>query len=187
MALIPIYFETIMSMQSYNGQMPFYIGIHRYPITVLHSHPFAEFAYVIDGSGYETINGKTHRMGSRTASFLLPHHLHEIHSDPGQAIRKYCCMFDINILFESEDDSDWWKLLYQVNNQVPSHAVFQEEEAARMESLFEMLLAEYNRPNTLGRNRIIRSLLSEVLIRFLRTISSQFSEADQSSHPDTNH
>lgn len=110
--------------------MPFYIGIHRYPITVLHSHPFAEFVYVIDGSGYEAINGKTHRMGSRTASFLLPHHLHEIHSDPGQAIRKYCCMFDINILFESEDDSDWWKLLYQV---------------------------------------------------------SQFSEADQSIHPDTNH
>ncbi|TMV51924.1 helix-turn-helix domain-containing protein [Paenibacillus mesophilus] len=167
----PYYYEHIMGKPPRKDEFEFYIGIHSFPKTDLHFHPFAELTFVLDGCGYEKINGIMHRMEPGTISLVLPNHMHEFKSDTDQTIRKYCCMFDINLLFGSSYDSDWYRWLYRIGSQMPSYAAFQEETAARVEGIFAQLMAEYVKPELTGHHNMIRNKLSEVLILLLREIN----------------
>ena len=112
MKAYPVYQDAVAYSNMAKGQFPFYISLNRFENTSLHYHDFAEFSFVIDGHGTETINGVPHAFRPGTATLLLPHHYHEIHSNPGSSIYKYCCMFSIGILSDLSQDSSVYHLLW---------------------------------------------------------------------------
>lgn len=166
------HYEFMEGSSPGEGQLPFYIGIHAYTTTVLNYHSFVEFTYIIDGSGYQSINGTLHRMEPGTISILPPYHIHQMTSDNGCVIRKYCCLFDMNILLGSPFASEWSEQLYQIGTAFPSSIAFRGEEAALMKDLFARLLMEYRNTELRGRNHMICNKLSEALILFLRTAAA---------------
>jgi YesN/AraC family two-component response regulator len=103
-----------------------------------------------------------------SVSLALPYHIHQTISDKGAVIQKYCCQFDISLLFGSPYISEWFGRMYQIGTQLPSTALFREEEAAQIEQLFARLLLEYRNADLRGRNNMICNKLSEALIMFLR-------------------
>ncbi|TMV43042.1 AraC family transcriptional regulator [Paenibacillus mesophilus] len=166
------FYENMKGSNQGTGKLPFFIGIHAFPTTVLNYHSFVEFTYIIDGSGYQSINGTLHRMEPGTISLLPPYHIHQMTSDNGCVIRKYCCLFDMNILFGSPYASEWTEQLYQIGAAFPSSVAFHGEEAVLMEALFARLLMEYCNPDLRGRNHMICSKLSEALLLFLRAAAA---------------
>ncbi|RKN78286.1 AraC family transcriptional regulator [Paenibacillus ginsengarvi] len=180
------HYEFMEGSSSREGQLPFYIGIHAYPTTVLNYHSFVEFTYIIDGSGYQSINGTLHRMEPGTISFLPPYHIHQMTSDNGCVIRKYCCLFDMNLLFGSPYASEWTEQLYQIGTVFPSSVAFCGEEAAKMKNLFAQLLMEYRNPEPRGRNHMICNKLSEALILFLRIAAAGDPAAKPNEREDGN-
>ncbi|MBP1993046.1 AraC family transcriptional regulator [Paenibacillus eucommiae] len=174
MTIIPEHIDVTINLDTQKGSLPFYIGVHDITDqTPLHHHDFVEFSFVIEGSGIESINGKKHTLRPGVASFLLPHHIHEIHSHTGQTVRKYCCMFDFHMLLGSSYDSDWCALLYEIGTQFPSYAEFTAAESQGLKETFHKLLVESTRPVPLpGRSGMIRSLLTEALLVFVRAVST---------------
>lgn len=165
------------------GPLPFYIGIHEIISTPLHFHEHIEFSFIIEGSGTESINGKTHRLRPGVASLTLPNHMHEISCDVNHQVRKYCCMFDINILLDSSYDSEWCGLLYKIGSQYPSHVEFSADETKWISEILHKLLVESNRTTLLpGRNSMICSMIKEALLRFVRAASC-IPSADISREP----
>ncbi|MBP1988426.1 AraC family transcriptional regulator [Paenibacillus eucommiae] len=184
MTIIPTYEDLSANLNMKKGQLPFYIGIHKLRSTKLHHHDFVEFAFVIQGSGTETVNGKKHQLRPGVASFLLPHHMHEIHSDSEQPVSKYCCMFDVNILFGSSYDSDWCGLLYEIGSQYPSFNEFAADDAKWLNDILGKLLAESTKPPLPGRSSMIRAMLTEVLLLFVRAVSNNKQAVADSREPE---
>lgn len=149
-------------------RFPFRIGIPRirthFPA---HRHEYLEISFVIEGEGYQIINGIRHPLQPGTFFFLLPYQVHEIFITSEQQMRLYNCMFDMNFLFLSFPfESGLDPLLYDESELTPS-VVPQGTESDAFQTLFAGMLAEYegDRP---WRTQYIQLKLLEVLIRFDR-------------------
>jgi hypothetical protein len=119
--MFPYYHDALTVANLKKGQLPFYVlDLTIDSLLNLHHHDFAEFFFVYEGKGVELINGNTHTIQPGSASFLLPHHLHEIQGNPATPIRMYCCMFDISVLFGSRFDFELAGRLLQTGNALPS-------------------------------------------------------------------
>ena len=184
MIVTPRYEDIKAIMESKKGKLPLYMAIHTVRKTTLHHHGFVELSYVIENRGTETINGVSHYLQPGTASFLLPHHIHEINSESDQPIVKYCCMFDINILLGSSYESELASLLFQVGSTIPSFVDFSPAMAQRMSSIFELLLEEYNRQDGIGRSSLIRAKLTEAMLMFIRASDACQPLTLQEAEPD---
>ncbi|MDF2713473.1 MAG: AraC family transcriptional regulator, partial [Paenibacillus sp.] len=97
-----------------HGQPRFLIRVGQIKASRLHHHEFGELSMFVEGDGFESINGVRHRIRPGTVSFVLPSHMHMIDSNPAQPLSKYCCCFDMQLLFGSGDDDDLSRLLYSV-------------------------------------------------------------------------
>ncbi|MEF3303431.1 AraC family transcriptional regulator [Paenibacillus sp. GYB003] len=168
------------------GEPPLYVGIHGGGGNVQsHYHPFAELTYVRSGGGYKTVNGVTHRMKPGTACFYLPNHVHESAHDPERPPQVYCCMFDLELIDRAALDSACLELLSRIGGSLPSYVYMEGEEADRFESALARLRDEYGRrPETLGRNGLLRSLLTEALLLFLREMAAAERASDRHGSPD---
>ncbi|MDF2921808.1 MAG: AraC family transcriptional regulator [Paenibacillaceae bacterium] len=148
-------------------QFPFYLSInevaHRFPA---HRHDFLECSMVIEGEGYETINGKRHHMSPGTFTFLLPYQVHEITAAAGKPLRLYNCMFDMRLLFPASGlGAQLGGLL--LNEGKPSYLTFAEENRPLFASIFEYMLKEYE-SNHVWREQMLQIKLNEMLILFDR-------------------
>lgn len=182
MIIYPEYQDVIHSRKLQQSQVPLYIGIHNAEHTPLHYHDFVEFTFVIEGEGSESINGKKHRLYPGAASFLLPHHMHEVQCDPGSTIRKYCCMFNINMVFDSDYDADLHHLVFKIGSDLPSFAHFEGQLAKKMQTIFEDLHHEYEHNGDHGSMSLIRAKLLEALVLFVRaTMDEERIHANESS------
>lgn len=168
MKAYPEYQDAVAYSKMAKGQFPFYISINRFENSSIHYHDFAEFSFVIDGHGTETINGVPHAFRPGTATLLLPHHYHEIHSNPGSSIYKYCCMFSIGILSDLSLDSSVYHLLWKTGSSHPSFAYFEQESLRRMLVILADLKSEYD-DDQIGRIGLIRMKLAEALLMFVRS------------------
>lgn len=148
------------------------IGFYLYKKSALtvapHYHPIVEFSLVIEGSGVESVNGRTYRVEPGSATLRLPHQIHSFHADPGTVITKHGCMFDLNMIFGSPYDSAWCGRLYQVGSRYDSSVRLNESSRARVERSFQLLQEEHLGPATFGQSQIIHSGLMEALTIFLR-------------------
>src|SRR5690606_6800982 len=139
----------------------------------------------ISGSGEETINGNTHKLQPGVASLVLPQQIHQSHSKPGQPIQKFCCMFDVHILFENAaSQMDWYPLLYSLGTDFPSSILLPASDARWVEQLLEKLQEEYLKSPSVGRNSMICSILTHVLLIFLRTINEPSKVRSTKNPPD---
>ncbi|XID95748.1 AraC family transcriptional regulator [Paenibacillaceae bacterium WGS1546] len=171
--LIPDYHDTLSTANLQRGQLPFYVLDFTFNSVVpLHHHDFAELFYVCEGSGTEVINGKKHNINPGSVSFLLPHHLHEIHSSRDNPIRMYCCMFDINVLYGSRFDFELAGRLLQTGSALPSYVDFEPAQARQLHHIFETIYEEYN-SGGFGKSSFIRSKLLEALLLFTRSQAPQ--------------
>lgn len=184
MIVFPQY-EDIMSMiKLKKSKLPFYMAIHSVHKTLLHHHDFVELAYVIEGSGTEIINGIHHHLKPGTSSFLLPHHIHEIQSDSDQPLVKYCCLFDINMLFGSSYESELSSLLFRVGSNLSSFVDFPPVMSARMQTIFEQLHEEYLNHDGIGRSSFIRAKLTESMLLFVRALHTNAPISLHSEEPE---
>lgn len=185
MITIPMYETIFTDLNIKQGHLPFHIDVHTlYGFTPVHHHEFVELSVVIGGRGEETINGKTHALHAGIASLLLPHHMHEVRSDPENPIRKYCCMFDLNFLFGSSYDSEWCSLLYEIGTEYPSYYDFKHDDIHTISDIMNSLLIEHARPPLAGRSSMIRAKLTEALLLFIRSVSQNKPESETAKEPE---
>ncbi|MDF2653390.1 MAG: transcriptional regulator, AraC family, partial [Paenibacillus sp.] len=172
MTVYPLYEDFVASVKMKKEKLPFYISIHHVNKTPLHHHDCVELTFVLEGSGTEIINGTKHLLQTDAASFLLPHHMHEIECEPGQPVVKYCCMFDINMLLGSSYESELSSLLFQIGSSIPPFVKFSPAEAERMRSIMMILHEEYRNPDSVGRSSLVRVKLTEAMLLFVRATES---------------
>jgi len=172
MTKFPEYQDVLGKFQK--GQLPFYISVNTlHSSSLLHHHDFAELSLVIEGSGHEVLNGVKHGMQPGTVSFLLPHHIHEIHNDSGNCIRTYCCMFDMNIIFDSPIDAGLGKMLLGSGQIYSSYVNLRECDIAKLSNIFDEMIREFQFYLP-GKNSLIRAKLIEALTLFIRAHDHSF-------------
>ncbi|PYI57512.1 helix-turn-helix domain-containing protein [Paenibacillus flagellatus] len=184
MAPFPEYQDALAAANLKKGQLPFYIKlntIHR--MTRLHHHDFAELSLVVEGRGTEIVNGKAHEMRPGAATFLLPHHVHEIYSEPGRPIRLYSCMFDLSVLFGPQADDELGSLLLQAGDALPSFNQLDERQTAEMKDVCAKLLREYAESNV-ARNSYMRTKLVEALLLYVRSHAPALADRAERAAPD---
>lgn len=161
-------FHNPMDMASFSeGQLPMYVLCNKRYHSALHYHDFAELLLVVEGSGYEIINGQRHSMRPGTVSVLLPHHMHEFHSDNGKPIVVYCCMFDYSILLSSPYDRELGMKLLEMGSRFPFFYDLGDEQFPVIRSLMEEIIEEY-RGKASGKDSMLKSKLLEALLHLLR-------------------
>lgn len=166
-------------------KFPFFISINTIGDYIrMHHHDLAELSFVIEGSGTETINTVTHAMQSGTASFLLPHHIHSLKSDPGNPIRLYCCMFDFNLLYGSPYELELIGQLMRTGTDLPGYVDFTPEQSQQLRHIFADMLQEFNGQN-FGKFSLIRSKLIEALLLFSRVQGSGRGQHSGSTRQET--
>lgn len=141
--------------------------------TNLHYHDYAEISYFTGGSGFETINGVRHQLRQGTVSFLLPNHMHSISSAPGQQVSKYCCMFDVQLLFGHQEDRKFSSLLDSIGTDFPSFLDFEGSDKERMKQIFEFLLEIFSESETPFYRHLVRTKLTEAILIYIRCASRQ--------------
>lgn len=167
MTVFPLYEDTSTHHLLGKSQLPFFATFKTLHANIpLHHHNYAELSFVIDGKGTEVLNGRPHQLQSGTFTFLLPHHIHEIHVE--EPIRKYSCMFDADILFDSPSDQQLGQLLLQTGTELPSHYDLNEEQSKHVSRILEQLLHEYNDEN-FAKDVLIRAKLMELFVYVIRT------------------
>lgn len=134
-----------------------------------HRHDFLECSLVLEGEGWEVVNGIRHRMSPGTFTFLLPFQVHELGVAPGQVLRLYNCMFDREWLtFGMNGGGLLGKLLFREEGgeafvQLPA------DEMEEVAGLFRSMEREAAKKDRWSRE-MVRLKLSELLIRFDRLL-----------------
>ncbi|WP_158606702.1 AraC family transcriptional regulator [Paenibacillus ginsengarvi] len=141
--------------------------------TNLHYHDYAEISYFTGGSGFETINGVRHQLRQGTVSFLLPNHMHSISGAPGQQVSKYCCMFDVQLLFGHQEDREFSSLLDSIGTDLPSFLDFEGSDKERMKQIFEFLLEIFSESDTPFYRHLVRTKLTEAILIYIRCARRQ--------------
>lgn len=167
----PEHLNVINGLQNVStaGKLRFYMAATHMRNIRLQHHDYVEFAYFESVNGIQTINGVRHELKPGTVSFILPHQMHSIESPTDRQSRKYCCMFDLQLLFGTHDDSELYSLVYGIGRRMPSFVDFQGPERERMHRLFLELLQEYRQSGSPGNFHMIRAKLTEMLLLFVRT------------------
>ncbi|MDF2722933.1 MAG: transcriptional regulator, AraC family [Paenibacillus sp.] len=176
----PIYEDFVGSASQHHLTTTerFYIDVRYSRYSYLHHHNYAELSFYYQGTGYETINGVRHRLQPGTVSLVRPHQIHIIKCDPEPKLLKYCCMFDIQLLPELAEDRWFSSMVYGVGIDAPSHVYFDGEESNRVERIFGHLLEEHQHSDNPGRLQMIRTLLNEALLLFIRRGLADRQKAD---------
>lgn len=171
-----------------NGQLPFYIGMHASQSSTgfkPHYHSFAEFTFVISGTGYKTVNGQSHDMKPGATCLYLPHHVHESQRDPNDPPIVYCCMFDMQLLTNSSLEEQCLDMIYQVGSAYPSYVYLEGEFYDRMKMLLHELYTEYSHPaGALGRETMIRCKLTEAILLFLKNLGTSTEKNGHNTLPE---
>lgn len=132
-----------------------------------HRHDFLESSFIVDGEGYQIINGVRYEMRPGTFFFLLPYQVHEIFTVSKQSLKIYNCMFDMNLLFQSTGSGSVMNhLLFSDENLVPSLQL-EGEALEKVGSIFAEMLKEFN-GDGLWKNHFLQAKLTELIIHFDR-------------------
>jgi len=164
-------FQDALTLKKFGkDDLPFYVIISRLTKNYrLHYHNFAELSLVIEGTGEERLNGKSHALQRGTVSFLLPNHMHEIVIPPGTALAKYCCMFDLNIVLSDGCDPIVRNQILKIGSELPSHYDLSGEQLNYFSKLMEDTFKEYNSDSSVkirSLSQSFRKLASFCCVRF---------------------
>ena len=126
----------------------------------LHWHDFYEMAIVLNGSGLHTVNGRVQALRPDTFFLLTPVDFHHLIPTPGKPLEIYNIVFGGEFL---DDELRQW-LFTGLDYH---HFALPDSLANRIRPKFERILAE-KQGNRLGRNRLMRSSLEQILLEVAR-------------------
>ncbi|WP_276355527.1 AraC family transcriptional regulator [Cohnella caldifontis] len=156
---------------------PFYISLNEvrryFPA---HRHDFLECSLVVEGEGYETINGVRHPMSRGTFTWLLPYQVHDIVTTSPTPIRLYNCMFEMELLALSSKQGARHLRFLQVEQRQP-YVQLEGTRMASVERLFAEMLDEYGQERPY-RQELMLVKMHEALIHFQREQQARAPEAD---------
>jgi AraC-like DNA-binding protein len=132
-----------------------------------HYHAAAELSVMVAGEAVESVNGREHRVSAGSVTLRLPHHIHAYSAVPPGG-RKCGLMFEMNMLLGSAADADWCGRLFQVGSHYESSTRLQGDDLAQMMTAYDLLRGEYEKGGHVGHDGMAKSLLSQMLILFLR-------------------
>jgi len=139
----------------------------------LHWHDFYELAIVLRGTGIHTVNGRNHSIKPNTLFLLTPVDFHQLTPSPLRDLEIY------NIIFGGEfldnELRQWLFTGFDYRHFNPSTRV-----SRRILSLFENVWEESN-GNALGRDRLMRSSLEQILLEVARH-SQASPQTNQAGH-----
>jgi AraC-like DNA-binding protein len=172
MTVVPVYLTHYPNMDT---ALPFHIKLNRLDRDFgSHRHDFLEFSYVIEGRGFEIINGVKHRMEPGTFTLVMPYQFHAIHSDKESPLCLYNCNFGIH-LYNSTEPLPGSAEPYDGYEALPYAQVPLEEQPLFL-AIMEELFKEY-KGEQIWRQALIKAKLTEVLVRFDRLRRSVDKEA----------
>ena len=162
MTIFPKYFSEYPNM---NTTFPFHLSINEIKSTFpSHRHDYLEFSLVIEGVGFEIINGKKHKMEPGTFTFILPYQIHEITAEKDTPLLLFNCVFDLSLIHEIGlkellSTSEEFELVPYLN--------LEKQQFLKMkENLYDML-NEYC-TNKLYKEVIIKAKMAELFVLFER-------------------
>lgn len=165
MTLYPIYYKRHPNEYS---PLPLQFSIHSLPNGfVAHRHDFLEFSYVLEGTGWEIINGVRYRSQPGSFTFVLPYEVHEIQTDPGSCLKLYNGEFAMSLLLDSHGDAGLRGLLVGEDPPLASHVQLTTEQDAHIHRLLDEIYEEFQGTEQ-WRVPMVRAKLTEVLVRFDR-------------------
>ncbi|RIX59435.1 AraC family transcriptional regulator [Paenibacillus nanensis] len=176
MTYFPDYLKTYPNMDTAN---PLHISLNRLPNGFrAHRHDFLEFSYVVEGSGFETINETKHAMVPGTFTFVLPYQVHEIFTSAGSQLQLYNCMFSMNLLMGSASGEGLLKLI-DLAGAAP-YIQLSGKDNERMRWLVEDMYREYaeNHP---WRQTMLQLRLKEILVLFDRARRTSGCDSEQTA------
>lgn len=163
MTYFPDYLKTYPNMDT---SSPLHISLNRLPNGFrAHRHDFLEFSYVVDGSGFETINETKHAMVPGTFTFVLPYQVHEIFTSTGSQLKLYNCMFSMDLLMESAAGEGLLKFIDLAG--ASPYAQLSGADNDRMKWLVEDMYKEYGESQP-WRQTMLQLRLKEILVLFDR-------------------
>lgn len=150
-----------------SGSFPFHIDTPSIEsIYPAHRHDYLEMSLVIEGTGYQIINGRKFPMMPGICSFLLPYQIHELIT-VSAPLRLYNCMFDPDFLLSgSHGKSGLWNLMF-TEEELPAYLHIRGAEHDLLHSIAQVMLEEFRNQKQWSKD-LIKSKLSEFLIYFDR-------------------
>jgi AraC-like DNA-binding protein len=150
------------------GAFPFHLSINRvdqhFPS---HRHDFLEFSLVVEGCGYETVNGQVHPMQPGTFTLLLPYQVHEITANPGSPLILFNCMFGLELLGDPAE-----RLLLSDNNPFLTHYDLSAEQSELVRQKLQGMLREYDQSADIWQPLLLKGELQGILAFLHRLHSS---------------
>lgn len=160
-------------------QFPFHIfttSIHgSYP---KHRHDFLELSLIMDGEGYEIINGKEHPMKAGTCALFLPYQFHEIHTTSQRPLKLFNVMFDLGFLLQPSIFTTGLKNLMYAGDNLSPFIQLDDKQFPVFTAILESLYAELQN-NHEWRNDMIQCKLTEMLITFDRLRKNEIDSRPQ--------
>lgn len=132
-----------------------------------HRHDFLEFSLVVDGEGYQLIDGQRYPMGRGTLMFLLPYQIQEMITLSNRRLLLYNCMFDLQFLTLPGGTREGLEELLAMEPSQPPSIQLSKEQFQTAADLFANMTDEFN-GNRTWRRQLIQAKLWELLILFDR-------------------
>lgn len=152
-----------------NTEFPFNMEIHRITGQIRsHRHNFLEFYYVMEGSGMETIDGRTHFIGPGAFRTILPYQVHEIGSAFGGELVLYNCSAGLETLFDGVPAGlGLNRLLLEEVQELSPLVTFEGAERRLVKDILDVMYREFH-GNGIWRSMLFRAKLIELMVRFDR-------------------
>lgn len=169
MTNFPMYLSEYPNM---NTTFPFHLSINNIHTSFpSHRHDYLEFSLVIEGEGFEIINGKKHRMQPGTFTFILPYQIHEIISAKNTSLILFNCVFDLRVLH----DLDLQSLLSDTDQlSIEPYIALGVEDFIHIKKMLHDMLIEYN-DNKPYKHILLKAKLAEVIVLFERIRKRNYS------------
>lgn len=167
MTTYPIFQDRLQLNTFKKGEFPLFITHYAlkngYPN---HHHEFAEISLVTSGRGTEIVNGAEHRLVPGSICLLPPYHLHAMKMEGGESLHKFCCMFDVNLLFQA-DFAEVGQWLVKLSDDMTPFYDLSAPSFEALKSVLAALEAEYG-SSSLGKQGFMRIKLLEAIYLFFR-------------------
>ncbi|MGM0873833.1 MAG: helix-turn-helix domain-containing protein [Bacillota bacterium] len=162
MTIFPMYLSKYPNMDT---TFPFHLSVNEIKSTFpSHRHDYLEFSLVIEGKGFEVINGKKHKMEPGTFTFILPYQIHEIVAEKDSPLSLFNCVFDLGLIH----NIGLQNLLSESGEfELEPFIKLNEEHFCIMKQNLHEMLDEY-RSNKPFKEIILKAKMAEVFVLFER-------------------
>lgn len=166
MNTVPVYFSELINLST-TKKVPYIVRFaENHDFCTAHRHNFVEFTYIVKGSGYETINNRSHELCPGTFSLVLPYQVHILDCNRQDPLSYFTGAITLDALFVS---NEFWKgfpgLLLQSDESLPSGIQFTGGDMEKMNYICRDMIEAYNEKTVRG-DLMFKTKLMEALLVF---------------------